>query len=134
MLWMKQAVPKFGKLLDAGAVARVLGIELSDIDGDFSIAEVSTGFPTIVVPLKNQDALKRVQIKKQQYFALVSDAWAKLVLVFSREGYEPGQSLSVRVFGDYYGIHEDAATGSGNGSACPQHFRPMYGWGWGSSN
>jgi len=116
MLWMKQAVPKFGKQLDDNAVARVLGIEPSDIDGDSPIAEVSTGFPTIVVPLKNRDALKRVQINKQQYFALVSDAWAKLILVFCREGYEPGQSLSIRVFCDYYGIPEDAATGSSNGS------------------
>lgn len=116
MLWMKQAAPKFGKQMDANTVARVLGIEPSDIDGDSPIAEVSTGFPTIVVPLKNRDALKHVQINKQQYFALVSDAWAKLILVFCREGYEPGQSLSVRVFCDYYGIAEDAATGSSNGS------------------
>lgn len=116
MLWMKQVAPKFGKLLDVNAVAQVLGIEPSDIDGDSPIAEISTGFPTIVVPLKNLDALKRVQINKEQYFALVSDAWAKLILVFSRESYEPGQRLSVRVFCDYYGIPEDAATGSSNGS------------------
>lgn len=116
MLWMKQAAPKFGKQMDANALARVLGIEPSDINGDSPIAEVSTGFPTIVVPLKNRDALKRVQINRQQYFALVSDAWAKLILVFCREGYESGQSLSVRVFCDYYGIAEDAATGSSNGS------------------
>ncbi len=37
------------------------------------------------------------------------------LLVFSREAYEPGQSLSVRVFADYFGVPEDAATGSGNG-------------------
>lgn len=94
---MKQAVPKFGKQLDDNTVARVLGIEPSDIDGDSPIAEVSTGFPTIVAPLKNRDALKRVQINKQQYFTLVSDAWAKLILVFSQDGYELGQSLSIRL-------------------------------------
>ena len=33
---------------------------------------------------------------------------SKLILVFSREAYEPGQSLSVRVFADFYGIAEDA--------------------------
>jgi trans-2,3-dihydro-3-hydroxyanthranilate isomerase len=36
-------------------------------------------------------------------------------LVYSREGYEAAHSLSVRVFADFYGIAEDAATGSGNG-------------------
>ncbi len=83
MLWMKQAAPKFGRQLDVNTMAQVLSIEPSDIDGDFPIAEVSTGFPTIVVPLRNRGALKRVQINRQQYFALVSDAWAKLILVFS---------------------------------------------------
>lgn len=66
------------------------------------------------MPLNNLDALKRAKINKDEYFALVSDAWAKNILVFSREGYVP-QSLSVRVFADYYGVPEDAATGSGNG-------------------
>ncbi|BBI99013.1 phenazine biosynthesis protein [Ferrigenium kumadai] len=115
LLWMKQMPPTFGKRLDAGALARVLGVEPSDIDQDFPIVEVSTGFPAVVVPLKNLDALRRARIDKEAYFALVNDAWAKLILVFSTEGYEAAQNVSVRVFADYYGIPEDAATGSANG-------------------
>lgn len=115
VLWMRQMAPKFGKQLDASTLARVLGIAPSDIDQNWPIEEVSTGFPSIVVPLKNLDALKRVKVNQDEYFALVTDAWAKLILVFSPEGYESRQSLSVRVFADYYGIREDAATGSGNG-------------------
>ena len=114
-LWMKQMTPKFGKRFDAETLMRVLGIARSDIDENFPIEEVSTGFPTLLVPLKNLAALKRAKINKDEYFALVNDAWAKIILVFSREGYEENQSLSVRVFGDYYGIAEDAATGSSNG-------------------
>ena len=115
VLWMKQMPPTFGKKLEVELLARVLGIEPSDIDPSWPIEEISTGFPHIIVPLKNLAALKRVKINQDQYFALVAEAWAKVILVFSREGYEPGQSLSVRVFGDFYGIPEDAATGSGNG-------------------
>ncbi len=115
LLWMKQMPPKFGKQLNAGALAQVLGIEPSDIAQGFPIEEVSTGFPTLVVPLKNLAALKNTKIDKDAYFALINDAWAKLILVFSREGHEPEQGLSVRVFADYYGISEDAATGSANG-------------------
>ena len=115
MLWMRQMPPRFGKQLDAGVLARVLGIAEADIDPGFPIEEVSTGFPTLIVPLRNLDALKRAKVDKNAYFALVTDAWAKLILVFSREGYEPGQRLSVRMFADYYGIAEDAATGSSNG-------------------
>ncbi len=114
-LWMKQMPPQFGKQLDADVLAQVLGIAVSDIDQRFPVEEVSTGFPTLLVPLKNLDALKRAKIDKDAYFALVNDAWAKLILVFSPEAYEPNQHLSVRAFADYYGVAEDAATGSANG-------------------
>ena len=93
----------------------VLSIDASDIDTHFPIEEVSTGFPHLIVPLKNLDALKRAKVNRDEYFALVTNAWARNILVFSREGYEAAHSLSVRVFADFYGIPEDAATGSGNG-------------------
>lgn len=116
LLWMKQMPPTFGKRLDAITLARVLGVEPSDIDQNFPIEEVSTGFPAVVVPLKSLPALRHAKVDKEAYFALVNDAWAKLILVFSRECHELEQDLSVRVFADYYGIAEDAATGSANGS------------------
>ena len=115
-LWMKQMPPKFGKRVELSALARVLGITAPDIDSALPIEEVSTGFPTLIVPLANLAALRQARINKDEYFALANDAWAKVILVFSREGYEENQNLSVRVFADYYGIPEDAATGSSNGS------------------
>lgn len=115
VLWMKQMPPTFGKRLDVITLARVLGIEPSDIDQDSPIEEVSTGFPAVVVPLKNLDALRRAKADKGAYFELVNNAWAKLILAFSTEAYEAAQDVSVRVFADYYGITEDAATGSANG-------------------
>ena len=115
-LWMKQMPPKFGEKFESGILARILGIAASDIDLHSPIEEVSTGFPTLVVPLVSLAAVKRAKINKDEYFALVKDAWAKIILVYSREGYESGQNLSVRVFADFYGITEDAATGSSNGS------------------
>ena len=115
MLWMRQMPPRFGKQLEKSALARVLNIAEADIDQRFPVEEVSTGFPALVVPLRNMDALKRAKVDKDAYFALVRDAWAKLILVFSPEGYEPRQRLSVRMFADYFGIAEDPATGSSNG-------------------
>ncbi|MDX8399652.1 MAG: PhzF family phenazine biosynthesis protein [Gallionellaceae bacterium] len=115
VLWMKQMPPQFGKQVHADTLAQILGLAVSDIDTNLPIQEVSTGFPALIVPLKNLDALKRARINKDAYFSLVNDAWAKLILIFSPEGYEAIQKLSVRVFADYYGIAEDAATGSANG-------------------
>jgi trans-2,3-dihydro-3-hydroxyanthranilate isomerase len=115
-LWMRQVAPSFGNRFDSATLARILSIDSSDIAQDLPIEEVSTGFPTLVVPLASISALKRIKINKEEYFSLANDAWAKVILAFSREGYEAHQSLSVRVFGDFYGIPEDAATGSSNGS------------------
>ena len=115
VIWMEQMTPSFGKQIDSDTLAHVLGITTADIDPRFPIEEVSTGFPHLIVPLKNLDALRRATVNKDKYFDLVADAWARNLLIFSREAYEPEQSLSVRVFADYFGVPEDAATGSGNG-------------------
>ncbi len=116
VVWMKQIPPVFGMQYDADILAQILGIAASDIDLSFPVEEVSSGFPTLVVPLKSLATLQRVKINKDKYFNLANDAWAKLILVFSRECYEPEQSLSMRVFADFYGVPEDAATGSACGS------------------
>lgn len=131
IVWMKQMSPTFGTQLYADTLAQVLGVTPSDIDQNFPIEEVSTGFPTLIVPLKNLDALKRVKINQEKYFAFANDAWAKLILVFSRESYAPEQSLSVRVFADFYGVAEDAATGSACGSLAAYLLRHQL---FGSSN
>ena len=115
LLWMRQPSPQFGLDYDSQVIADILSIASQDIDSDFPIREVSTGFPHIIVPLKSITALQQVKINKEKYFALVTDSWAKIILVFAPQAYTEAQALSVRVFADYYGINEDAATGSGNG-------------------
>jgi len=115
-LRMKQMSPKFGNRMDASRLAGVLGIPVSAIDARNPVEEVSTGFPTLIVPLVSLAALKAIKIDKEAYFALANSAWAKIILAFCPQGYEEGQNLAVRVFADFYGISEDAATGSSNGS------------------
>jgi trans-2,3-dihydro-3-hydroxyanthranilate isomerase len=131
VVWMKQMPPVFGKQCDASILAQILGIAPSDIDLTFPLEEISSGFPTLVVSLKNLAALQRVKINKEKYFAFANDAWAKLILVFSRESYAPEQNMSVRVFADFYGVPEDAATGSACGSLAAYLVRHQY---FGSSN
>jgi trans-2,3-dihydro-3-hydroxyanthranilate isomerase len=116
VLWMKQMPPQFGKQFSADQLADVLGLAATDIDATLPIEEVSTGFPTLIVPLNNMDALKRAKVNKERSLVFVQDAWAKVTLVFCRQGYEPEHALGVRMFADYYGVLEDPATGSSNGS------------------
>lgn len=114
-LWMEQMEPEFGRVLESAQVAPVLGLDEQDIDGRWPIEEVSTGLPHIIVPLRDLKTLKRVRIRRDAYDSLVSDAWAKVILVFCQGGYTDAQHLGVRVFPIHYGIPEDPATGSGNG-------------------
>jgi len=79
------------------------------------VQEISTGLPFIIVPLKNLNALKKAQIKKEAYFRLIENTDAKAILIFSPQTYKKENDLNVRVFADYYGVPEDPATGSANG-------------------
>ena len=113
--WMKQNDPEFGQVLPGETISSVLGIDPGEIDDGFPVQEVSTGLPTIVVPLTGLEALRKATIVKDRYWELIEDTWAKLILVFSPKSYSERHDLAVRVFADYYGVPEDPATGSGNG-------------------
>lgn len=115
VLWMKQNEPTFGEVFDSKIVSDVLNIDKENIDNRFPIQEVSTGLPVIIVPLKSLDAVKNVKINKEKYFELIEHTDAKALMVFSHEVYQVENDVNVRDFADYYGIPEDAATGSSNG-------------------
>ena len=115
VLWMQQRSPIFGETFAADAIAPLLNLELTDLEKNFPIQDVSTGVPFIIVPLKTQHALKRIKVNKERYFAFIEHTQAKEILVFCPETYHPENQLSVRVFADSLGIPEDPATGSANG-------------------
>ena len=113
--WMEHKEPTFNGFFAPDFVADVLSIDESDIDGRFKIQGVSTGVPTIIVPLKSLDAIKRVKINKEKHDSLIQNTQAKTILVFCPETYDKKNDLNVRFFADFYGVPEDPATGSANG-------------------
>jgi len=115
ILWMKQMPPTFVQAFDLGRICEVLSLNKASIDERFPIQEVSTGLPSIIVPLKTLDALKQARIARDKYFELVKNTQAKTILIFCPETYNQENHLNVRVFADYYGVPEDPATGSANG-------------------
>jgi len=115
ILWMEQNQPTFGRILDSNKVSEVLSLDKEYIDDRFPIQEVSTGLPVIIAPLKSLEAVKNVRINKEKYFELIEHTDAKAIMVFSPETYSDNNHLNVRDFADYFGIPEDAATGSANG-------------------
>jgi trans-2,3-dihydro-3-hydroxyanthranilate isomerase len=114
ILWMRQLPPTFGATLDPAAVASTLELERADLDDNYPVQEVSTGLPTLIVPLKNLGALQRCRLRHDRYLELVENIEAKSILVFCPEPHESAD-LSARMFAPSLGVTEDPTTGSANG-------------------
>jgi trans-2,3-dihydro-3-hydroxyanthranilate isomerase len=114
LYWMRQRFPTFGERLSRKAVAAVLGLAPADL-GSHPIEEVSTGLPHLVVPVRTRRALERIRVDREALLKLVAGLDAKAVIAFAPGATRAGHQLTARVFVDYVGVPEDAATGSGNG-------------------
>ena len=114
-LWMRQPTPTFGERRSHERAAAVLGLPIDALDRDLPVQAVSTGLPTVVVPVRDREALTGIEIDRAAYDAFVADREAKNVLAFCSDPREARNDLAVRVFAPYYGVPEDPATGSSNG-------------------
>jgi len=115
VLWMKQLSPTFGRIHEPGPIAEFLGLSPGDIDPRFPVQEVSTGLPFFIVPVRTGAALRRARADKAKLLRYVEGTEAKAPLIFCPEPRSREHHLEARMFGVYYGIEEDPATGSGNG-------------------
>jgi len=115
LLWMHQQPPEFGERLPHERLAEVLGLDPGAIDGSWPVQVVSTGLPTIIVPLTGRDALEGIDLDRRAYDRLVAGRDAKLVHAVCPEPRSADNDLAVRMFSPYYGVPEDPATGSANG-------------------
>lgn len=114
-LWMTQQPPEFGESLARESLADVLSLTSENLDDEWPIQIVSTGLPTVVVPLADRGSLEQCEIDRRAYDTLVGDRDAKNVLVFCRGPRDDANDLAVRVFAPGLGVSEDPATGSSNG-------------------
>ncbi|WP_324664503.1 PhzF family phenazine biosynthesis protein [Haloarcula sediminis] len=114
-LWMKQNQPDFGQEFGHEQVATVLGLESDAVHQEFPVQAVSTGLPTVIVPLKSRDAVERISVDREAYAGFVAGHDAKLILAFCPEPRDSTNHLAARVFAHYHGVPEDPATGSANG-------------------
>jgi trans-2,3-dihydro-3-hydroxyanthranilate isomerase len=113
--WMRQIQPTFDDEFSPNLFADILGLDTADIDDSHPIRLVSTGLPTVVVPLTSLSAVQRAETQLGPYYNRLIDSYGNLnVLVFSSETSEDND-LHVRVFADCAGVPEDPATGSSNG-------------------
>ena len=116
VLWMRQQSPEFGETMTAAEAAEIVGVAPDLVDDDYPAQVVSTGLPTLVVPLRLLDAVRDAEINSQAYTErVVRGLDTDNVLVFAPETYRDENDLNVRMFAPGLGVPEDPATGSSNG-------------------
>jgi trans-2,3-dihydro-3-hydroxyanthranilate isomerase len=115
VLWMKQLAPAFGRRFETEKISRALGLEKKDFDPRYPIREVSTGMFVIIARLKTLNAMRRIELDRVKFQAILEGAKSKCILVFCPQTYSKQNALNVRMFAPLYGIPEDPATGSANG-------------------
>ncbi|GAB7014576.1 PhzF family phenazine biosynthesis protein [Halolamina salina] len=113
--WMRQIEPTFEDEFSPELLADILGLNTADIDDSYPIKLVSTGLPTVIVPLTSLDAVEQAETQPEPYYNRLIDSYGNVnLLVFAPETVEDND-LHVRVFADAAGVPEDPATGSSNG-------------------
>jgi trans-2,3-dihydro-3-hydroxyanthranilate isomerase len=93
-------------------LAEMLSIDPSDILGGMTAPQaISCGFPFLMVPLRDLDAVRRARVRMDQWDSALKSYWAPDVMVFARDAEREGV-IRARVFVPGQGIIEDPATGS----------------------
>ena len=126
VFWMKQNEPVFGGNINTVEVAEALSLSVDDLDTGYPVEEVSTGLPFIIVPVRTLEAVRSARIRMDAYLKLIASTEAKALHLFCPKTYNPDHTLNTRMFGPYYGVPEDPATGSANGCLAAYLFKNRY--------
>lgn len=93
-------------------LAETLSLDPSDILGGMTAPQaISCGFPFLLVPLRDLDAVRRARVRMDQWDSALKSYWAPDIMVFAKDAERDGV-IRARVFVPGQGIIEDPATGS----------------------
>ncbi len=111
---MHQLPPAFGRdVEDRALVARGAGLEPDDLVDDLPILPVSTGIPHLMVPVRDEAALRRAERQSDACRAACEAADdAESLYLFTVRG---DGDVMARMFDRWPSIGEDPATGSAAG-------------------
>ena len=110
---MQQRDPEFGPVLSREKIAAELGLNVDDLDPEWPIQVVSTGFPFAIVPFRNSKRLAKFQPDIAKARRLLDGTEARFFYFICPERME-NRDVRARMF--FYG-GEDPATGSAAGCA-----------------
>jgi trans-2,3-dihydro-3-hydroxyanthranilate isomerase len=102
MLRLEQRPPEFAPRLKAdeiAAVAEALSLEEEDIEAaNQPVRVVSTGLPTLVVPVATRETLERSRPRFDLMREFLEGREATLVYVFTKETFDPRAAAQARAF------------------------------------
>jgi trans-2,3-dihydro-3-hydroxyanthranilate isomerase len=111
---MRQRDPEFGNTFSREEVARVIGIDVSEIPSEWPIQAVSTGLTFTIVPFRNRQTLSDLKFSDAQAAEFLKNTGANFFYFLCPERRDGGLEAQARMF--FYG-GEDPATGSAAGCA-----------------
>ena len=115
MMTMDQPLPEFGpELEDRASVAEMLSIAESDLHPDLPAQVVSCCVPIILIPIRNLDVMKRLELRQDVWKNHYAQYDASLYML-TTETELPDSAVHGRMFGPNVGIPEDPATGAAHG-------------------
>ena len=94
-------------------LAEILSLDAKDLlGGQWAPQGMSVGVPFLFVPVKDRAALKRSRVRLEQWERTLSNAWASMIMVFSRDPEREGSHIRARMYAPGISVPEDPATGS----------------------
>lgn len=126
LLYMRQTQPEFRETFAHRELVEALNLNPNDLDYTLPIQEVSTGLPYIIIPLKNLDAMNRLEllyqpfknflISKKKYRTNSPTGHSTSLFFFTTETHDSANDYLTRMLLiENNKVTEDAATGSANG-------------------
>ncbi|MGX1829084.1 PhzF family phenazine biosynthesis protein [Paenibacillus taichungensis] len=115
-VYLSQALPEFGEIVDRQDIADSLGISTLDLHAELPVQIVSTGLRDILIAVKHVDVLSKIIPD----FKLITEiSKANHVVGYHVFALEPDAKVALaecRNFAPLYDIPEESATGTSNGA------------------
>ncbi|WHY75423.1 PhzF family phenazine biosynthesis protein [Neobacillus sp. WH10] len=117
LITMKQASPQFEEFKGSReALANSIGLNVSDFRDDLPIVYGSTGTWTLLVPIKQLGAFKKMNPNNKEFPTILKEMPKSSIHPFCMETFDPNTDMHARHFSSpYSGTIEDAVTGTASG-------------------
>lgn len=111
--WFEAPPMTLGPICTHAAIAKSLGLAVSELNTDYPPQMISAGTAAMIVPLRDLAALNRARLDLDRHSELAAQGFPPLIYLVCRETLDAGNDLSVRFFFEAHGVREDPATGNG---------------------